>query len=165
MDQLLEAEIPALRRYALSLCREPSEADDLVQDCLEKAISRWSSRRQEASLRAWLLTIMRNLFISGRRQRARRGWHGSLDEAEHAGVEATQEGGLQMRDIAAALAALPREQREVILLVTVEDLSYDETAQVLGVPIGTVMSRLSRARERLRRLVEGALVVSPGNVR
>ena len=165
MNTLLEAEIPALRRYARALCRDPSEADDLVQDCLEKAIARWSSRREEASLRAWLLTILRNLFISGRRQRARRGWYDTLDATEHEGTPPAQDAGLHMRDIAAALAALPREQREVVLLVTVDDLSYEETARVLDVPVGTVMSRLSRARERLRRSLDGDPPLHPASVR
>lgn len=153
---LIEPLIPALRRYAWALCRDQHDADELVQDCLERALSRWVLRRPDGSLRAWLFAILHNGFISDRRQMARRGTHVSLDhETAGPSVPAVQEGALAMHDILVALHTLPEEQRAVLLLVGVEDLSYEEAARVLGVPIGTVMSRLSRGRERLRRIMDG----------
>lgn len=153
---LVEPHIPALRRYAWALLRDDHAADDLVQDCLERALSRWHLRRRDGNVRAWLFAILHNLFISGRRQQARRGPHGPLDEL---GVEpaaaSDSEVGVATRDLLAGLADLSEEQRAVVLLVGVEDLSYDEAARALGIPIGTVMSRLSRGRERLRRFVDG----------
>jgi RNA polymerase sigma factor (sigma-70 family) len=156
IGDLVEPYIPALRRYAWALLRDDQAADDLVQDCLERAISRWHLRRRDGNLRAWLFTILHNLFISGRRMQTRRGPHGSLDDLAAPPVAAGDpEQSALSRDVLGALAALPEDQRTVILLVAVEDLSYEEAARVVGVPIGTVMSRLSRGRERLRRLVEG----------
>jgi RNA polymerase sigma factor (sigma-70 family) len=153
---LVEPHIPALRRYAWALLRDDHAADDLVQDCLERAVSRWHLRRRDGNLRAWLFAILHNLFVSGRRTLTRRGPHGSLDDMTTQPVAAGDpEQSAASRDVLGALAALPEEQRTVILLVAVEDLSYEEAARVIGVPIGTVMSRLSRGRERLRRLVEG----------
>jgi RNA polymerase sigma-70 factor (ECF subfamily) len=153
---LVEPHIPALRRYAWALLRDDHAADDLVQDCLERAVSRWHLRRRDGNLRAWLFAILHNLFVSGRRTLTRRGPHGSLDDMTMQPVAAGDpEQSAASRDVLDALAALPEEQRTVILLVAVEDLSYEEAARVIGVPIGTVMSRLSRGRERLRRLVEG----------
>jgi len=133
-------------------------ADDLVQDCLERALSRWHQRRSEGDLRAWLYTILYNRFLSDQHRRRRRGVHDALlevAEAELPGVEGGQQWALEQRDLLRAFAALPEEQRSVLVLVAVEDLSYVETARVLGVPIGTVMSRLSRGRERMRQLMSG----------
>ena len=152
---LIEPHIPALRRYAWALCRDGHQADDLVQDCLERALGAWHLRRVEGSVRAWLFAILHNGFLSGRRRDGRRGPHAPLEEADEPGQEATQEDRLVMRNVVTALGTLPDDQRAVLLLVGVEDLSYAEAAHVLGVPIGTVMSRLSRGRERLRRAVEG----------
>jgi len=148
----IEACIPALRRYAVALLRSRDEADDLVHDCLARALDKLHTRREEADVRAWLFTIMHNLFISQTRRRRSRPTAEPLDDshANGAGLRATQEDALFWRDLQRGLAMLPDEQRSVILLVSVEDLSYAETAQVLGVPIGTVMSRLARAREKLR---------------
>ena len=152
---LIEPQLPALRRYAWALLRDDEAADDLVQDCLERAVGRWSLRRRDGDLRAWLFAIQRNLFISGLRRRGRRGTSISLDDLAVApSVEAGQEGAIVIRDVLAGLDALPEEQRSVLLLVGVEDLSYEEAARVLGVPIGTVMSRLSRAREKMRLYLE-----------
>lgn len=153
---LIEPLIPALRRYAWALCRDQHAADDLVQDCLERALSRWLLRRPDGNLRSWLFAILHNGFVSGRRQAARRGAHTSLDErASELGQPAAQESTVAMGDLLAALDTLPDEQRAVLLLVGVEDLTYGEAARVLDVPIGTVMSRLSRGRERLRRVMDG----------
>jgi RNA polymerase sigma factor (sigma-70 family) len=152
---LLEPHIPALRRYAWALLRDDSAADDLVQDCLERALSRWHLRRRDGNLRAWLLTIERNLFLNAARQRTRRGPHLGPDVLESiASPEGTQEDALGAREVLAGLDLLPEEQRSVLLLVGVEDLSYEETARVLRIPVGTVMSRLSRAREKMRQYVE-----------
>jgi RNA polymerase sigma factor (sigma-70 family) len=148
---LLEPLIPSLRRYAWALLRNSSDADDLVQDCLERAISRWSLRGADGNMRAWLFTIMHNLFITRLRSRARRGVHVGLTELDDELSEpGEQENQLARRDILAALDRLSLDQRSVLLLIGVEEMTYEEAAHVLQVPIGTVMSRLSRGRERLR---------------
>jgi RNA polymerase sigma-70 factor, ECF subfamily len=156
---LIEAQIPGLRRFAYALLRGDREAaDDLVQDTLERALSHWSLRRPDASLRAWLYTILYNRFLSDRHRARRRGPHGALsEEVEVPGIEGGQLSALEHRDLLRVFAALPAEQQAILLLVGVEDLSYKEAARVLGVPIGTVMSRLSRGRERLRRDMHGEL--------
>jgi RNA polymerase sigma-70 factor (ECF subfamily) len=147
------AYIPRLRRYARALLRERSAADDLVQDTLERALNKLHLWKRGTDLRAWLFTVMHNVHVNqvrGRREYA------ALDaDALELPVRATQDVGLEMRDMERMLARLPVEQREVLLLVVLEDLSYDEAANALGIPIGTVMSRLSRAREKLRTLMEG----------
>jgi len=151
---LLEPLIPALRRYAYALLHDHAAADDLVQDTLERALSRWSSRRADGELRAWLFAILRNLHIDAYRQARRRGTEVEIDEVDHRETATRQEAALEARDVLAALEQLPEEQKSLLLLIGVEDFSYEEAARVLGVPIGTVMSRLSRARQRLRSIVE-----------
>jgi RNA polymerase sigma-70 factor (ECF subfamily) len=153
---MIEACVPALRRYAIALLRSREEADDLVHDCLVRALDKLHTRREDADVRAWLFTIMHNLFVSQlRRRRARptpeplEEWHESA-----ASLNPAQEDGLHWRDLLRGLDRLPEEQRSVILLVSVEDMSYAEAAAVLGVPIGTVMSRLARGRERLRQYTD-----------
>jgi RNA polymerase sigma-70 factor (ECF subfamily) len=151
---LLEPQIPALRRYAWALLRDCEGADDLVQDTLERAIGRWGQRR-DGDLRAWLFAIQRNLFLNGVRQRRSRGTQvGDEALADLQAPEMSPESHAGLRDILAGLDALPEEQRSILLLVGVEDLSYEQAAQVLDVPIGTVMSRLSRARARLREFMD-----------
>jgi RNA polymerase sigma-70 factor (ECF subfamily) len=152
----IEACIPALRRYATALLRNRDEADDLVHDCLVRALDKLHTRRDEADVRAWLFTIMHNLFISQMRRRHARPAPESLDESHDsaASMRPAQEDGLHWRDLQRGLDRLPEEQRSVVLLVSVEDLSYAEAAQVLGVPIGTIMSRLARGRERLRQYTD-----------
>lgn len=156
---LIEVHIPGLRRFACALLRGDRErADDLVQDSLERALSRWHLRRAEGNLRGWLYTILYNRFLSDQHRRKRRGTHDQLTEAiefELPQIRGGQDEALEYRDLLRAFAALPEEQRSVLLLIGVEDLSYDEAARVLGVPIGTVMSRLSRGRERLRKYLNG----------
>lgn len=151
----VEPMIPALRRYARGLLRDATAADDLVQDCLERVIAHWSRRRNEDP-RTWVFAILHNVAMSDLRRRARRGAHLPVDATEdHAlACPAPQEGSLLERDILAAVARLPEEQRSVVLLVSLEDMPYAQVASVLGIPIGTVMSRLSRARERLRILLD-----------
>ncbi|HEV2160029.1 RNA polymerase sigma factor [Bradyrhizobium sp.] len=163
-DMLVQVEplIPALRRYARALVRDRAAADDLVQDCLERAVSRWHQRR-DGSVRAWLFTILHNLAVSQFRQAATRGRHMPIDDAGERELvsAAAQEHRLAYQDVLNKLARLPEEQRAVLLLVAVEDFSYAEAAKMLDVPVGTVMSRLSRARERLQQEMEAA---APGNV-
>ena len=152
---LLEPHIPALRRYAWALTRESEGADDLVQDCLERAVGRWHLRRREGDLRAWLFAILHNLFVDALRRKRRQGLKVDLEDAASVAMVGTeQDSGMAVRDILGCLDLLSAEQRAVILLVGVEDLSYEAAARVLGVPIGTVMSRLSRGRERLRMLLQ-----------
>jgi len=156
MAALIEPHIPALRRYAYALIRDDTTADDLVQDCLERAISRWHLRRSDGDIRSWLFTILHNLFISQRRQAVRRGPHRVLEAVEsETGIPSAQEHAVIHRDMLRALAMLPEEQQSVLVLVGVEDLSYAQAAWVMGVPVGTIMSRLSRARNRLRSLMDG----------
>jgi RNA polymerase sigma-70 factor, ECF subfamily len=154
---LIEAQIPGLRRFACALLRGDREAaDDLVQDTLERALSHWHLRRNQANLRAWLYTILYHRFLSNQDRIRRRGPHAPLtDETAVPGIEGGQHSVLEHRDLLRAFATLPAEQRAVLQLVGVEDISYQEAARVLGVPIGTVMSRLSRGRERLRRAIHG----------
>jgi RNA polymerase sigma factor (sigma-70 family) len=151
----IEPHIPGLRRYARALLRDRDAADDLVQSTLERAISRWRFRRAGGDVRAWLYAIERNLFLDMRRSAVSRGAHVDLDSIDAMpGADAGPERTLIARDALARLDALPEEQRSLLLLIGVEDLSYEEAARVLDVPVGTIMSRLSRARESLRRSVE-----------
>ena len=163
--ELLEAHIPGLRRYAYALLRGDLEgADDLVQDSLERALSRWHQRRTDGDLHGWLFTILYHRFVTGRRRQRRDIGRRSLteiSEPEQPGVEGGQEGALAQRDLLRGFAELPEEQRAVLLLIAVEDFSYRETARVLGLPIGTVMSRLSRSRERLRQYMNGDRAPAP----
>ncbi|NIX75861.1 sigma-70 family RNA polymerase sigma factor [Microvirga sp. c23x22] len=159
MVRQLEPLVPALRRYARALMRDRSDADDLVQDCLERAIGRWYQRRNEEDPRAWMFTILHNLAMTRLRRQVQRPAHVSIEDVDEASLSCTapQEDRLRYRDLLSALTELPEEQRTVLLLVTVEDLSYADAAQVLDIPIGTIMSRLSRARERLTRLMSADL--------
>lgn len=155
----IEALIPRLRRFARALTGSAEAADDLVQDTLERAWVKRELWQAGTNLRAWLFAVMHGVFINGvRRVRATE----SLDAPQFVGVdradaEASAETAIAVRDLRRALLRLPDEQRQVVLLVGLEQLSYAETAQVMGVPIGTVMSRLARGRERLRQLLEEGL--------
>ena len=147
--------IPRLRRYARALTAERSAADDLVQDTLERAWNKLHLWREGSDLRAWLFTIMHNVHVNQVRSRAGSASVYLDDEAADAPVRATQADLLEVRDIDTALQRLPAEQREVLLLVALERMSYGEAARTLDIPIGTVMSRLARARERLRIILAG----------
>ncbi|MBN8871236.1 MAG: sigma-70 family RNA polymerase sigma factor [Rhodospirillales bacterium] len=154
MVQVLEPLIPALRRYARALLRDRTAADDLVQDCLERAIAHWNQRRAGGNSRSWVFTILHNLAMTELKRRAARSRDVGLEAAEAwLPMPPGQEDGLNYRALLRALAALPEDQRAVVLLVSVEDLSYAEAAKVLNIPIGTVMSRLSRGRDRLLKSV------------
>lgn len=148
----IERCIPDLRRYALVLCRDADLADDLVQDTVERALSRWYLRRAENEVRPWLFAIQRNLFLNGRR-RAARGLRIFDPDADADGAGAAgPEAALELRQVLATIDTLPEEQRSAIVLVSIEGFSYREAARIMDVPEGTVMSRLSRARARLRQL-------------
>ena len=153
---LIEPVIPALRRYARTFVRGAADADDLVQDTLERAISRWYQRRSDGETRAWLFTILHNLAVNHLRRAARRGREVPLDDAGESdvAVPSAQEDALRRDDILGAVGQLPDDQRSVLLLVSIEDVSYAEAARILDIPIGTVMSRLARARARLLKLLE-----------
>lgn len=146
--------LPGLRRYARVLTGDAWAADDLVQDTLERACSKWRLWRSGSDLRAWLFTLMHNLYLNQRRALP------TLQRLEIEEVQDSLEGhgasADEALDLERCLQRLPADQRAVLLLVTLEDLSYEETARVLGIPLGTVMSRLSRARSRLRVLMDQA---------
>ena len=147
------AEIPRLRRYARALVGSNAEADDLIQDTLERALARLDQWRDGESPRKWLFSILHNLHIDGLRRKSRRPPHVGLDSL---GPEqsAPAADGASGRDLDRALQQLSGEQREVVLLVGLEGLTYAETAEVLDIPVGTVMSRLARGRGRLRTLMD-----------
>ena len=152
--------IPSLRRYARGLTADRERADDLVQDTLERAWGRFSLWQRRGEVRAWMFGIMHNLFIDRVRSQRSRSEQDAGDELAETPDRATQSDRLEVRDLDRILQRLPPEQREVLLLVGVEEMSYQEVARVVGVPLGTVMSRLSRARERLRAEMEGREVFS-----
>ena len=149
----LIALIPRLRRYARALVGDRAAADDLVQDTLERAWAKLHLFRQGTDLRAWMFTVMHNVHVN--QVRAARPTDALEDDMPELAQRAAQGDALLVRDLERALAALPAAQREVLLLVALEDLSYEEAANVLGIPIGTVMSRLARAREKMRVLMAG----------
>ena len=145
--------IPRLRRYARALVGERSSADDLVQDTLERAWAKLHLYRRGTDLRAWLFTVMHNVHVN--RIRATRLNDPLEEEMPELAARSTQPDALLVRDLDRAIARLPADQRAVLLLVTLEEMSYEEVARTLGIPIGTVMSRLSRAREKLRAMMSG----------
>ena len=153
-QQLLGA-IPRLRRYARSLVFDASAADDLVQTALERALAHWHQFDQRRDILVWTVSIAHNAYMDDRRRHARTPWFDADPEAALAQAQAaTSDPGLRI-DMLSALKRLPAEQREPILLVAVEQLSYAECAEVLRIPVGTVMSRISRGRVALRALLEG----------
>jgi RNA polymerase sigma factor (sigma-70 family) len=157
-DRLIAC-IPRLRRYARALIGDRTGADDLVQDTMERGWRRLSSWRRGSDMRAWLFSIMHNIHIDQVRRPSLA--TDVLDEdTPMPPIRAVQNDGLELRDLESALRTLPDEQREILLLVALEEMTYDEVAATLGLPIGTVMSRLSRARQRLRAQMEGRSVVS-----
>jgi RNA polymerase sigma-70 factor (ECF subfamily) len=150
------AEIPRLRRYARALTGDAQRADDLVQDTLERALVKWALWRTGSDLRAWLFAIMHNAFVN--QVRAPQPVDYRADEnLPEVPQRATQGDQLAVHDLVRTLMQLPVEQRQVLLLVGLEELSYAQAAAALSVPIGTVMSRLARGRGRLRTLLAGDL--------
>jgi RNA polymerase sigma-70 factor (ECF subfamily) len=153
--RLLEAEIPRLRRYARALTRGTMHADDLVQSCLTRALAKQHLWQPGTDLRAWLFTLLHNQYVNDVRHSVREGVSVLLEDAAPAlTIESNVTASLQLRDLEVALTRLPEEQRQVILLIGLEGLRYEEVATILGIPIGTVRSRLSRGRDSLRSLME-----------
>ena len=156
-ERLVEL-IPRLRRYARALVGDRATADDLVQDTLERAWAKLHLYRRGTDLRAWLFTVMHNVHVN--RVRASRPTDTLEDEMPELAQRAPQGDALLVRDLDRGITRLPAEQRAVLLLVTLEEMSYEQVARTLGIPIGTVMSRLSRAREKLRAMMLGQPVAA-----
>src|SRR5215469_6506071 len=146
---LLEEQIPRLRRYARVLTRDASRADDLVQSCLLRAIAKQHLWEPGTDLRAWLFTILHNQHVNAVRRAVREGAAVPVEDCVLT-VEENAEARLELRDLDQAIARLPDEQRQVVLLVGLEGMLYEQAAEVLGISLGTVRSRLSRARDTLR---------------
>jgi len=157
--QILE-HVPRLRRYARALLGERYAADDLVQDTLERAWRKFHLWRPGSDLRAWLFSIMHNVFVNQVRTR-RSDMERTMEELPTVAARATQSDMLEIADVDRALRALSDDQREVLVLVAVEEMTYEEVSRALDIPIGTVMSRLSRGRERMRRLIAGEQAIVP----
>lgn len=152
---LLEHEIPRLRRYARALTRDATRADDLVQSCLLRALAKSHLWQPGTDLRAWLFTILHNQHVNDVRRAVREGINIPVEDmAPLLTVPSTQGAALQLRDLDRAMAKLPEEQCQVLLLVGLEGMRYEEVAAVLDVPVGTVRSRLSRGRDMLRHLLD-----------
>lgn len=147
--------IPALRRYANALTHDRDTADDLVQDCLERAIRKKALWRPQGPLRPWLYRVLVNIYRNNLRGRNRRPSQIPIDDvAEQLFVPAAQTGRIALAEMARAIEKLSGEHREALLLVVVEGLSYAEAAKVLEIPLGTLMSRLGRARTALARMTQ-----------
>jgi RNA polymerase sigma-70 factor (ECF subfamily) len=153
LPALMESEIPGLRRYARALMRNPTVADDLVQETLVRALAKRHLWVEGTNLRAWLFTVMHNQYVNIVRRAVREGAAVAGEAQFPSSCGASQANSLELRDLDRALAKLPEEQRAVILLVGLEGLSYDAVAEIVCVPVGTVRSRLSRGRDMLRRLM------------
>jgi RNA polymerase sigma-70 factor (ECF subfamily) len=164
--RLLEA-LPRLRRYARSLVFDAAQADDLSQIVVEKALSHWRQFDAGRDMTAWLLSIAHNAHMDGLRREARMAYTDPAElerQQDEAGGAAGVDVGLRL-DLQAALRRLSAEQREPLLLVCVEQLSYAEVAEVMGIPVGTVMSRVFRARAALRRYLEGEVAAAGPTLR
>jgi RNA polymerase sigma-70 factor (ECF subfamily) len=149
----IEACVPGLRRYARALTRNADRADDLVQDCLERAIRKRGLFRPTGPVQAWLFRMLVNLWRNSLRSERRRGEHVAYDTLlVEPSIPPPQPGRIALGEMNRALDRLPDDQRETLLLVVLEGVSYEEAATILSIPIGTVMSRLSRARAALRAL-------------
>ena len=162
---LLEPQIPRLRRYARALTRDADRADDLVQDTLLRALAKQDRWEPGTNLRAWLFTLMHNQYVNDVRRGNRDAGAIDIDEASASLVATTDPtASRQLYELERALGQLPPEQREVILLVGLEGLSYEDAAAILALPVGTVRSRLSRGREALRRQLEMSETIDPALV-
>jgi RNA polymerase sigma-70 factor (ECF subfamily) len=153
--QSMVEHIPRLRRYARVLVRDRDAADDLVQDTLERASNKLHLWQPGSDMRAWLFAILHNVFVN---QCGKHRLEAAFDPEQlpEVAVQAAQIDRLQIADLDKALSRISADQREVLLLVAVEQMTYEEVAKLLSIPIGTVMSRVSRARNELRRLMNGA---------
>jgi RNA polymerase sigma-70 factor, ECF subfamily len=152
----IESEIPMLRRYARFLSRNTDQADDLVQECLLRAIARLETWEPGTNLRAWLIVILRNIFLNEcrRTKRERLSLEG-LRSAETASVPAQQHVKLVLAELEEAFMLLSTDHREILTLVVIQGMTYEQAAEILGVSIGTIKSRLFRARTRLSEMVNG----------
>ena len=160
--RLLEHQIPRLRRYARALTRDVTRADDLVQSCLERALARQNLWQPGTDLRAWLFTILHNQHVNEVRSTLREDG-GIAAEASRAipSVSPNALASLQLQELDRAVGSLPAGQRQVILLVGLEGMRYEEVAKILDIPVGTVRSRLSRARHELRKMLEEGFRPTP----
>jgi len=150
------AHIASMRRYARALLRDRNDAEDLVQEAATRALSRVHQFKPGTNLRAWLFTILHNTHVNGIRSKVVRPAEVPVEDVEgRLATTGRQEGRIELRDMARAVDSLPLEQRQVLLMVALEGMKYDEVADALNIPIGTVMSRLSRAREAIRAKLAG----------
>jgi RNA polymerase sigma-70 factor, ECF subfamily len=162
-DQMIAEQIPRIRRYARALLGDPIRADDLVQETLLRALSRSHLWQPGTDIRAWMFTILHNLHVNNQRQRHVRTEYQELsDDQPEMATPAAQEWSLEIRDLARALQLLPEPQRQVVLLVGLEGMNYKRVAAILEIPVGTVMSRLHRGRESLRRFMGQGPAERPG---
>lgn len=152
-NELLQT-IPSLRAFAVSLCGNATRADDLVQEALVKAWANFTSFREGTNLRAWLFTILRNEYYSQMRKKGREVEDADGEIAARVPVQGQQTGHIEMQEMKRALAQLPYDQREAIILVGASGMSYQEAAEICGIAVGTVKSRVSRARARLAELLD-----------
>jgi RNA polymerase sigma-70 factor, ECF subfamily len=152
--RLIAAEIPRLRRYARALLRDKDRADDLVQETLLRGLDKFHLYRKGTDLRAWLFTVMHNQYVNFVRRSVKRA-ETIIVEKLHGASAPPQPFRLEVRDLERAILRLPEDQRTTLLLVALEGMKYEEVAQICNVPLGTVRSRLSRAREEVRRMMEG----------
>jgi RNA polymerase sigma-70 factor, ECF subfamily len=160
LHRSIEAEIPRLKRYARVLTRDVLAADDLVQDCLARALGKLHLWQQGSDMRAWLFAILHNEYVNQVRHSVRQGAAVALSEAGPSLAQMPEQTGrLELHDLGRALAALPDPQRRVLLLIGVDGLRYEEAAETLGVPVGTVRSRLARGRIALHRLTDANRIV------
>ena len=146
--------LPRLRRYARSLLRDSTRADDLVQDTMVRALEKAHLYQHDTNLRGWLVTIMHNEHVNATRRLMRGPIHVSDDAIGELGRAQTQEAPVELREVRRAVERLPREQRTPLLLHWLHGLKYEEIAAKMGVPLGTVQSRISRARKALRAMME-----------
>jgi RNA polymerase sigma-70 factor (ECF subfamily) len=149
----LEANLPRLRQYALVLTKDGSAADDLVQSTVLRGLENEHLWMPGTDLRAWLFTIMHNLFVSEVRRSSRNPVLLMSSVADHQSSQPSQDGRLGLRDLDRALAQLPKAQLEIVIMIGLEGMSYGDAGRALGIPLGTVRSRLSRAREMLRTMM------------
>jgi RNA polymerase sigma-70 factor (ECF subfamily) len=151
INRAVEAEIPCLRRYARKLTRDDAAAEDLLQECLVRGLGNQQLWRRGTNLRAWLYTILHNVYVNESHRSVREGVLVELSDLEEKLARAsTQETRLELRDVARALTKLTEGQRAAVILIGLEGLQYEKVAETTGVPVGTVRSRLARGRKKLR---------------
>jgi RNA polymerase sigma-70 factor (ECF subfamily) len=153
--QLIAQEIPRLRRYARFLARNADQADDLVQECLTRAVSNIDRWQPGTNMNAWLLVILHNIFINEVKRRRPVLTSDGVIEQHGGGTSGGQEERIYLNNVQQAFDKLSTDHKEILLMIAVEGLQYEEAAAILNVPIGTVRSRISRARESLRELLAG----------